>query len=326
MATSGTTGLTVIDTAKLLEHAWRRCKLKTSMQTPEQVASALESLYILLIHLANRGLNLWCVLEKRLPLVSGKTEYALPLGTLSILNATFCRPQLVTGTDSSTPSDYTTTLDESSRVTRVGLKFSAVGDSVLQVSDDGLSWTTILTIPITEVPSSLTWYAIDPQANGQYYRVVDTSLVPLLVMDTFYLASGVNEIPMTQLNRDQYSWQPNKTETSDTVLNYFFQKNLDPTITCWPTPASDQVYLNLWTHSEIQDVGTLTQELGIPSRWLETVINQMAYRIALEVEEVDPARFAILKQLADESLANVELDETDGAPIMIQPNIGVYTA
>jgi hypothetical protein len=129
---------------------------------------------------------------------------------------------------------------------------------------------------------------------------------------------------MNQLNRDQYSQQPGKTNLGETPLSYFFQKNLEPSLSCWPTPSTDENYINLWTHSEIQDVGTLTQQLGIPTRWLETVINQLAYRVALEVEEVDPTRFPLLKALADESLATVELDETDGAPIMLQPNVSVY--
>ena len=55
--TSGTVGNTVIDTAAVLEHAFRRVKVHPSQQTPETVQIAKENLYLLLLNMATVGLG-----------------------------------------------------------------------------------------------------------------------------------------------------------------------------------------------------------------------------------------------------------------------------
>jgi len=99
MATSGTVGNTVINTAKLLEKAIRRCGLSPQALTPETVETAREDLFMLLLSLSNRGLNLWCIDKKLLALNVGQGTYTLPVGTQSILNAMISTHTRVTGTD-----------------------------------------------------------------------------------------------------------------------------------------------------------------------------------------------------------------------------------
>jgi len=72
MATSGTVGQTVISTAKVIEHAVRRCGLLASQQTPEVVYVAKDCLFLLLMHYANTSLNLWCVERKLVGLQEGR--------------------------------------------------------------------------------------------------------------------------------------------------------------------------------------------------------------------------------------------------------------
>ena len=327
MATSGTVGQTVINTAKMLEHAWRRCGLKPTMQTPEAVLSAKESLYILMVHLANRGLNLWCVEEERLPLYAGQAKYLLPTGTLSVLNVLHSKPNLITGTVTSDASSYTDELDESSTVVLIGLKLATVpnGAVTLESSADGITWTVFKTIALADAPTTLTWYSLDVQVTDTFFRVVDNGTVPALSVTTFSLATGVTDVTVSQFNRDEYAQQPDKGFTSGSVTNYFFDKSLTPEIACWPVPSANGNFLSVWVHKQVQDVGSLSQEIAIPSRWMESILNQLSFRVAMEAEGVDPARITMLKQLSDESVIVAELDETDGSPIMIQPNISVYS-
>ncbi len=327
MATSGTIGQTTISTDKLLEHAWRRCGLLASSQTPEQVDAAKESLYMLLVHLANRGLNLWCVDKHYIPLFTGQRSYSLPDGSLSVLNVLHSKPTTISGSDTSTASTYTYAFTTEDTLVRFGLELASApnGPVTIAVSDDDVTYTTIKTIALADAPTALAWFDVDPQRTTSYVKVTDTGGSPALSVATFYAANGGTDVPVSQFNRDEYAQQPDKDFQSGTVTNYFFEKSLSPTVSAWPVPNADGNFLTVWLHRQVQDVGALSQELGIPSRWLESISNQLAFRVALEVPGVDPARLSLLKGLSDESVITAEMDETDGAPIMIQPNIGVYT-
>lgn len=92
MATSGTIGNTVINTAKLIEKALRRCGLSPASATAETVETAKEDLYMLLMSMSNRGLNLWCIDSQTVPLVVGQAVYALPPGTTDVLNLNLATP------------------------------------------------------------------------------------------------------------------------------------------------------------------------------------------------------------------------------------------
>jgi hypothetical protein len=61
VAVSGTVSQTVFNTRKVVDHAFRRCRLPPEGVGSEQLTVALESLYLILSQLANRGLQLWCI-------------------------------------------------------------------------------------------------------------------------------------------------------------------------------------------------------------------------------------------------------------------------
>ena len=65
MAVSGTVSTTVFNTRKVIDHAYRRCRIPPEGISSEQISFALDSLYLILSMLANRGLQLWCI-EKNL--------------------------------------------------------------------------------------------------------------------------------------------------------------------------------------------------------------------------------------------------------------------
>lgn len=327
MATSGTVGQTVITTDRLLDHAWRRCGLRAASQSPEQVDIAKESLYMLLTHLANRGLNLWTVTNRLIGLNVGQLEYSMPIGTLSVLNIMYCNSTQTTGTDTSTATSFQTDLGASTQIQRVGINFTTLPTSnfYIATSDDALTWTTRVTVATTDddfpVVGTYSWYNLDPMPTAQYYRVDSTAPCA----GTLFLTTRVTERPMTAFNRDTWVNQPQKDRTAPLAVNYFFQKLETPTVSIWPATSDNTNHLSVWFHRQIQDVGTLSQSIAVPSRWLDAIVTQLAHRLSMELEGVPPERVALLKTLADEYVITSEFDETDRAPIRIAPNIGVYT-
>lgn len=232
MTTSGTIGTTVINTAKLIEKALRRCGISPASATVETLETAKEDLFMLLMSLSNRGLNLWCIDSQTVPLVAGQAVYVLPPGSLDVLNLVLATPN---------------------------------GDGTFR------------------------------------------------------------DLPVTQLNRDDYTSLPNKTQQSAVPVNFYFEKLRVPQITLWPVPSDSTKHLVLYRYRAIQDVGELSEELEIPARWLEAVTWHLALRLAFELPEVKPERATMVISMAQSMVLEVEGGETDSAPVYFAPNIGPYT-
>lgn len=325
MATSGTVAQTVLDTAVVLEHAMRRCGIPASMQTPESVEIGKQNLYLLLLNLANRGINLWCVEKDLVGLSTGQATYTLPQGTLRLLNVIYSSATRVTGTDTVVADSVTTELTASTKVVRYGFKptASVTAAFTLDYSADGITWTTAKTHS-SQVWGAGNWYwfDLDPAPTATFWRI---SSATNFTLTEFYLCSGIADLPMTQFNRDEYAQQVNKTFQQRPCTNFYFDKLVEPTITIWPTPTNPYDQLSVWRHRFVQDVGTLTQQIEVPQQWMEAIIWQLAARLSYEVPGVDASRRTEVIQASERFLMDAEMSESDNAPIYWYAGIGCYT-
>ena len=319
MTTSGTIGKTVIQTAVVLEHALRRCGKQASDQTPEIVDIARSCLYLLLTHYANKGLNLWCVERKLIGYVNGQKDYLLPVGTNDVLNVLHATPQTVNGT----LAGNILTLSASSRVVRIGVKFSVLPTIDFQVttSADGVTYNTVATGAVADLidTAPIYWYEVDPAVQCSNIAIVGGTV------SAIYAATSVMEITVPPLNRDTYAELPNKEMPGTVLTGFLFGKTLNPFLTVWPVPSDPVKHMALWVHRQIEDVGKLTNTLAIPQRWYEATIVQLAFRLSIELPGIDPARITLLSGLADKFQIEAGNEETDSAPIYLQPNISGYT-
>lgn len=326
MATSGTIGTTVINTAKILEKAVRRCGLSPQALTPETVETAKEDLYILLLSMTNRGLNLWCIDRKLMPLNAGQATYMLPVGTLAILNLLQATPTRPDYTLTNNTTEHVAEATDSMAVVRWGVQFSTnpTADFTFQTSVDGVVWVTLATVAFADLQTVglYNWFDLSVKTSARWFRLA--SLAGATVQD-MYLSTNNREISTTPFNRDDYANQPNKNSSSDTVTSYYFEKLVDPQVTVWPVPTDSANHLVLFRHRQLQDIGTLTETIEIPARWVEAVTWQLAIRLAFELPGIDPARRAEVVQMAGSMTMEVESGETDNAPVYFAPNIGVYT-
>lgn len=323
MATSGTIGTTRINSAQLLDKAIRRCGKEPSALTPEIIEQAQLSLFMLLTSLSVRGLNLWCIENNLVGVIAGQATYVLPTGTQDLLNVVQSSHSLVTGTITSTATDYAINLGTPSSVVRYGVKFSAAPTSFqLQTSSDGVTWTTVQTVTDTFTAATTYWFDLDPAVSSAYFRIHSAGQT----VSAFLLSTNNREITMAPFNRDDYAAQPNKTFQSTTPLNYFYEKLIEPQFTLWPVPSDDTRCISIWRYRQIQDVGTLAQELELPSRWLEHIVWQLAMRLGFELPGVDPTRLQAIVQMASNFEIEAESGEGDGAPTYYAPGIRGYTA
>lgn len=329
MAVSGTVSTTVFNTRKVIDHAYRRCRIPPEGISSEQIAFALDSLYLILSMLANRGLQLWCIERYLMPLYQAQGLITMPNGIVDILNTNLRTVEVVNTntTDTVTSTTYQAFFPASTQVTTIGIEWSGASTSyALETSDDGATWTTLATQDNPNATAgTVTWVDVQGSLATLYFRVRATTGV--LNQTQVVLANMPNEIPMARLNRDDYVNLPNKA-FEGRPLQFWCDRTLNnPVLYLWPVPSAQFVLAQVvvWVKRYIMDVGTMTQEIEVPQRWYDAIVYVLAARLAEETPSVDPQMIAILDQKAQRSLLDAENEERDNSPIYMTPNIAVYT-
>jgi hypothetical protein len=329
VAVSGTVSTTVFNTRKVIDHAYRRCRVPPEGISSEQIAFALDSLYLVLSALANRGLQLWCIESYLMPLYQAQGLITLPNGIVDILNTNLRTIGVVNENTNNTTSSttYTTSFPTDTQVTTIGIEWSGASTGyALETSTDGTTWLTVATqTNPSATAQQVTWVDIQGSLATPYFRVRATS--GTLNQTQVILANTPNEIPMARLNRDDYVNLPNKA-FEGRPLQFWVDRLLNaPVLYLWPVPSAQFVTAQVvvWVKRYIMDVGTMTQEIEIPQRWYDAVVYILASRIAEETPTVDPQMIAILDQKAQRALLEAENEERDDSPIYLTPNIAVYT-
>lgn len=327
MAYSNTVSQTVFNTRRVIENAARRCKLPAQSLTPEHVDIANDQLFLLLSSLANRGIQLWCIDKQIYPLYNGTGDITLDVGTVDVLNSNLRTLQQVTGINYDTATYREVNFTTQTFVSTVGVKWTSNAVPLaLERSDDGVVWTVIQTETPTATSGQWTWFDLESSVATTYFRVRATS--GTLGFSAIFLGNMPTEIPLARINRDDYTNLPNKYFQSNRPLQYWFDRQVQqPVMHMWPVPNSEaEVYqIVLWRQRYIMDVGTMTEEIDVPQRWYEAIVAMLAARLALEYIEVDPKMVPLLDQKATESLYFAQQEERDNSPMMILPNIAMYT-
>ena len=329
MAVSGTVSMTVFNTRKVIDHAYRRCRIPPEGISSEQIDFALDTLYLVLSMLANRGLQLWCIERYLMPLYEAQGLITMPNGIVDILNTNLRTIEVVNEntTDTTTSTTYTTIFPAQTQVTVVGIEWSGASTSyALETSNNGTTWTTLSTQDNPNTTAGMvTWVDVQGSLATTYFRVRATTGV--LNQTQVILANTPNEIPMARLNRDDYVNLPNKT-FEGRPLQFWCDRQLNnPVLYLWPVPSAQFVTAQVvvWVKRYIMDVGTMTQEIEVPQRWYDSIVYVLAARLAEETPTVDPQMIAILDQKAQRALLEAENEERDDSPIYLTPNIAVYT-
>jgi len=86
MATSGTVTFRP-NVEEIIAESFERCGLDTQTRTGYHAVAARRSLNLLFSEWSNRGINYWAVSQNTLTLSDGTASYALPAGTIDIVDA-----------------------------------------------------------------------------------------------------------------------------------------------------------------------------------------------------------------------------------------------
>ena len=193
MAYSGTVGQTVISVQTLIDHGARRCGKLAEELTSEQILSAKQSLYFLLSHLANKGINYWCINKTVYGLKADQYIYTMPQGTIDVLNVLYRTMNRPTGQYSTSAggtvalaydNDVDTYCQQTSANGNISVDYgitnpiyagsigflpyvsgggTATWSITLEYSVDGVTWSTLDDLGTIEVSDNQwVWTDIDP--------------------------------------------------------------------------------------------------------------------------------------------------------------------
>lgn len=350
MAYSGTTNQTKINVGQLIEYAFRETGKTSEEQTAQYVVAGKQALFYILQNLSNRGVNLWMLENKLIGTVQAQTIITLPEGTIDVREANWryvITPEIADALPTDNPDSplafdqsldgfATSTISKNwfgaeyqtaQRIFQVG--FNSHGTQtynfVYETSDDGITWTTRQTLPpVTLQDREWYYFPVEPTPQYLYFRLRETVASTFSVRQIVFCYTQ-QDIPLSRLNRDDYWNLPNKQFESQRSLQYWFDRQITPQMYLWPIPNNDFQLFQLIIEKQLQDVGSLSNELYVPNRWIAAIQKMLSHQMAMQIPGVELARIQYLEQQSNIWLAQAENEERDKSPIYYAPNISYYT-
>ena len=219
---------------------------------------------------------------------------------------------------------------QSQIITQIGFNAYAPGGSatynfVLETSNDGSTWTEAQTVDtVTLADKEWYYFQVNLTPGFLYYRLRETvaTTVSLRAIQPSYVQQ---DIPLAPLNRDTYFALPNKQFQSQRSLQYWYNKGVEQSMYLWPIPQDNFQCFQIVIEQQFQDVGSLTNELYIPNRWLNAIQSMLSHKLAKQLPGIDLQRVIYLENQAKQDLEDAGNGEEDNAPIYFQPNYSYYT-
>ena len=354
MAYSGTTGNTTINVDQLISYAFRDAGKMAEEITPEYVEAAKQALFYNLQNLSNLGVNLWLLENQLYGAVTAQQQLYLPKTVIDVREANWVyiinsqASEYLPLDNMTAPAAFEQNLNlvatSTPQKNYLGLSYQLaqpvfyVGfngyaedggtqtyNFAYEVSDDGINWVVSQQLPETTLKDrEWAYYNIAITPNHLYYRLRETVAETFSVRQIVFSTSQ-QVIPLARLNRDDYWNLPNKQFPSVRSLQYWFDRTIEPSMYLWPVPNNDFQMFQLLVEKQMQDVGSLTDQIYVPDRWLNCVQKQLSHTLSLQLPGVDMTRIGYLEQQANKAFMQASEEDRDKSPIYFQPNISYYT-
>ena len=354
MAYSNTTGETKVNVDQLISYAYRDSGKTAEEMTPEYVNAGKQALFYNLHNLSNMGVNLWLLENKLIGPLSNQVSIALPATTIDIREANWVyivnsaaqaylpasNVNAAKAFDQNLDTVVTTAIGtnflglkyaQAQSVFYVGVNgYAAVGGTqtynlAYEVSVDGITWVTKEQFPaFTLSDREWQYFNINITPIYQYYRLRETVATTFSVRQIVFSTSQ-QVIPFARLNRDDYWNLPNKQFPSARALQYWFDRQIEPSMYIWPVPNDDFQMFQLVIDRQMMDVGSLTNQIYVPDRWIASIQASLSHKLSLQLPGVDLARIQYLEGQAEKLFRQASEEDRDKSPIYFQPNISYYT-
>ena len=308
MTTAGTSVFN-LDVNDIIEEAFERCGKE--LRTGYDYRTARRSMNLLTIEWANRGINLWTMVQGTIPMVTGQAIYAVPNSTIDIMDAVIRQyPGLTLQTDinisrisESTYSSIPNKLTQGRPIQFWFNRQSGMENPLpgVTVAGTGTLAADATTIPLSILPANL------PSAG---FVKIGSEVI-----------SYPNVDPATNSLTNCARGQNGTSAATHAVGSAVTQQNL-PCFNIWPTPnpPGDQYSIVYWYLRRIQDAGDAGYiEQDIPFRWLNCLIAGLAYHLSIKLPEVPQERIMFLKADYEDQFGLASTEDRETAPVRFVP-------
>jgi hypothetical protein len=147
------------------------------------------------------------------------------------------------------------------------------------------------------------------------------------ILNVNRIDSSGYELPMSQLNRDEYVSLPYKDMPGDPLQFYVSQSHENIKINLWPVPSNSNFQMVVWHKRYVGEVANLDDISQIPSKWEPALVYALASKLYMELptEEMDVNRLQIINSQAEVLFMRAYHTESDGSVINLAPNLRSYT-
>jgi len=128
------------------------------------------------------------------------------------------------------------------------------------------------------------------------------------------------DFTLTQMSRSEYLTIPNKGTTGQ-PSQYFFDRQVTPTITLWATPNASYTLVYYYV-SRIQDADALVNNADAPFRFLPCMVAGLAYYLSMKKA---PDRIQILKAVYEEEFQRAAAEDANSTPLKLTPSMTYYS-
>lgn len=317
MAYSGTTTFT-LDADELIQQAFGR--IGGEQVTSVEMKLARRELNLLIMDMANKGINLFSIERNVIDLLTGTGLYYLDPDTVDILNATLRQPQ-DTVRRTETLSNPFVTVSGSATVTVTDTSFGGL-------TGDEVEFSGAATVGGLDLNDT---YSIASVVDANTYTITAASAATSTATGggTSVTAqyAGYNELPLFSMSRDDFTFQPNKYLTGQ-PYGYWFNRQIRPQLNILFVPNTDTWQLVYYRTRRLYDVTKLTQNVEIPFRFLPAFVSGMAYFLA-ENRSTGPAAVPIerrqeLKARYMEDIQSAIDEDVELAPLIISGDFSSY--
>jgi len=337
--TSGTYDFQSIEVELIIREAFERIGISGEFVEPIKLDSAKRSINFLLLDWMSKSINLWTLKSFYMTLIEGQREYKLATEVSDIIQANLrTSTRQLNGTASSSEGNAANAFDGDSstactQVTPGGditydygegvtqqITFFGIQSNVetnpnllVEISLDNINWVTILSILPNEhtlVVGVIEWFDIPTPYDARYFRVSSFSDEPLDIQE-IYFNNNTLDFAITNVSKYEYNNYPNKYLQGRPSV-YYLDRQSDPIVNIWPT-ASEQYNCLFISYKEMmQDAGSYTNSLDIPSGFYPALVWGLSWHLALKY---NPSLAEMLKNEYEQSFTIATNEDTESVPI-----------
>jgi hypothetical protein len=349
LSTSGTFNFQSIQIELIIREAFEKIGISGEFVEPVKLESAKRSIDLIFLEWMNKSVNLWTLEKAYLPLVPLQGQYVLDVSVSNIIQANLrASSRQVTSSGVAASSSgvaanafdgnpatscaqiaadgnisYDYGLGVTKQINFVGITSHTSQQYTIsiEISQDNATWVSLFDIPKQTYAAGVNvWFDVPTSVNGRAYRIRETGGATLNIRE-IYFNNNVEDLPISNISRDDYYSYPNKYEASRPSV-FYLDRQILPVLTLWPLPTADYNCLQYSYKKMIQDTGMLyTNGVQIPSRFYPALIWRLAWELAIKF---NPEKIQILGMQAEMSFEIAAKEDSEMTPLNIYADTSCY--